>query len=283
MSSLAFATRYLTPILLTSVLALSSAAQSVDPTGIATVTVTGTLLRDIAVSPGVARNGTITLHNSGDISAWVTIKPADMGFTSDGSIRFAPRDTVPRSNASWIDVPSQVEVPAQSSLHVPFTINVPNDPDLHGSYWSVLQVQPVAPSVVRQESADARVTTSVNVVFQYSVTLLTHVGTTSGSTLTFARPGFEVDPDGSYRFVIGLSNPGAFVVESESWLELYDSEGVLVKRVEGQKVRTYPDAMDMVHFELGRLDPDHYQLVVIANAGPGSIFGTRYTFDATAQ
>ncbi|HEX7004352.1 MAG TPA: hypothetical protein VF168_09210 [Trueperaceae bacterium] len=275
------------PLALVVVALLSAAnvalAQSPDPTGLASVIVSSALRQEIRAVPGVVRHGSITLSNTGEADALVSISQADMGFSPEGEIEFLPSGKLDRSNAGWIDVAPQAVVPANSSLDVPFTIAVPDDPSLNGSYWSLLQVQPLDPSVVREQSADASVTTTINVRFQYSVTVLTHIGTPERNSIQFTDPLFAPDDDGHYYLQVGLTNSGAFVVETGSWLELYDSDGMLVKRVEGQSARTYPGATDRLTFELGSLQHEVYQAVVVADAGGNSVFGARYNLDATVR
>lgn len=259
-------------------------AQSADPTGLAEVSVSSSLRQVFSLAVGATRHASITLANSGAEAAQVSLSQIDMTFTPEGEMVYAAANSTAASNAAWIDVPAQVVVPAHSTVEVPLTIRVPEQAGvISGSYWSMLQIEPLKPRRVDTDSAEGRVHTSVNVTFQYVMIVLTHVGVPAESLVQFTQPAFDLTEAGSHQLEVGLHNPGTFVVEAETWLELYDSEGTLVEAIEGKTARPYPGFSQRLSFDLGELQAEAYQAVVIANAGRGRVFGTRYNLDLTAR
>ncbi|MEX2535592.1 MAG: hypothetical protein WD273_08335 [Trueperaceae bacterium] len=258
-------------------------AQTIDPSSVAQVSVSSSLRQEFTLEPGVERHGTITLSNKGEVAAIVSITPEDIGFTPEGDTSRLAAGSLPTSNAAWIDSPAQVEVPARSTLDVPYTVRVPADLSASGSYWSMLNIQALEPQLLTEERPDRLVQTSIEMDFRYSVLVLTHVGAQGENLLQFTQPSFYSVEDGDFELSVGVHNAGRFVVEAATWVELYNRDGVLVKRVAGDSPRAYPGSLDRVAFDLGELEAEVYQAVVIADAGGNSIFGTRYNLDASEQ
>ena len=253
-----------------------------SPMDMANISVTSSLRQEFSVDAGDTRSGILTIANRGAAAASVTITQADLAFDELGGVEYEDAGSVARSNASWIHVSTRVDVPAGGQVQVPFTVEVPAQDGLHGSYWSVLQVQPEAATRVTTESQSEGVTTSVEVIVQYGVIVLTHVGTPDSRTLQFEPPAFRQDPDsGQHHFHVVLHNPGTHVVSTKLWLELYDEDGGLVTRIDATDQRIYPGVSNSTRLDLGTLEPQAYQAVVVADAGGSDVFGVRYSLDTT--
>ena len=275
-------TSAIVPALAILLLFSSSFGLAASPLDLADISVTSSLRQEFTVAEGETLTGVLTIANRGGAAVSVAITQADLAFDDAGSVAYEDANSSPSSNAAWIHVPSRVDVPAHGQANVPFTIEVPTAGALHGSYWSVLRVQPEAPTSVTTASPSDQVTTRVDVVVQYGVTVLTHVGTPDARTLQFEEPAFRQDPDtGVHSLHVVLHNPGAFVVSTELWLELYDPSGGLVARIDADDLRIYPHVSMTAPFDLGALDEQAYQAVVVADAGGSDVFGTRYDLDTT--
>ncbi len=266
-------------ILLLASLAITNAASPLD---MADVSVTSSLRQEFTVHAGDTRSGILTIVNRGAVAASVTITQVDIAFSAVGAVVYEDAGSSASSNSAWIHVAARVEVPAGGQAQVPFTIEVPADARLHGSYWSVLQIQPEAASRVTTEAQAERVTTSVEVIVQYGVTVLTHVGTPAARTLQFEAPTFRHDPaTGEHHLHVVLHNPGTHVVSTKLWLELYDQGGALVTRVDANDQRIYPGVSMSARLDLGTLGQQAYQAVVVADAGGSDVFGVRYSLDTS--
>lgn len=253
-----------------------------SPLNMGEISVTSSLRQEFTVASGDVLMGFLSIANHGDALASVTITQADLSFDDGGAVAYEDANSSPSSNAAWIYVPSRIDVPADGQVQVPFTIEVPTAGMLPGSYWSVLRVQAEAATSVTTESRFDLVTTRVDVIVQYAVTILTHVGTPDVRTLQFEQPAFRQDPDtGGYRLHVVLHNPGEYVVSAKVWLELYDPSGGLVTRIDADDLRIYPHVRTTTRFDFGTLNAQAYQAVVVADAGGSDVFGTRYDLDTT--
>ncbi|MEX2501752.1 MAG: hypothetical protein WD336_05200 [Trueperaceae bacterium] len=243
---------------------------------------TSSLRHELQVSPSENRVVQLTLENTGDASATATIVQVDFLLDDQGDLIEQPLHALPTSNAAWLEVASQVEVPARSTIDVPVTLQVPRDAE-RGSYWSMLMVQPVG-TTVEQERVEEGVRTSVTVSFRFGVTLITHVGQPAEQNLLFRDPGLTHDEaTGTHTFSVTIDNPSHFLASTEAWLELYDAQGNMVSEVQAGSLRIYPGMRRRHTFDVGTLDEQAYQAVIIVDAGRDDVFGVRYDLDLGSQ
>nr|MCH9703974.1 Fn3-like domain-containing protein [Chlamydiota bacterium] len=94
-------------------------------------------------SPGETINHSITLSNAYDEEKKYHLSQADYSFSADGTSQFSPPQTLERSNAGWINLQTPyVTIPAEGEATIYYTISVPNNSELTGSYWSLLFIEP---------------------------------------------------------------------------------------------------------------------------------------------
>ena len=128
---------------------------------------------------GESRQVKVTLTNDTDHSEIVNFTLSDYGCNPEGQHFFESPGTFPRSNASWITLNSlREEIPANSKSDMYFTINAPNDPNLKGSYWSVLLIEPADPIQTLKDSKDG-LQLFVKIRFAYHI--VTNIGEGVGS------------------------------------------------------------------------------------------------------
>lgn len=272
---------WLTAVLLLVAAGLPAHTQPL-PSAMGDITVTSSLRSEFRAAPGETLTGSLTVRNDGQQAAVVNIKQEDFLLDLVGQVQYQPQGSSPRSNRTWLTVPSQAQVPAGSSVTVPFTVRVPDDPELKGSYWSMIVVEPQEATTFQDdERGEDNVATAVTVSFRYGIAVLVHVGQPDEQVILFADPQFSGE-EGNFRLGLTLQNPGEFLLSARTWLELYDQRGALVRRVEGGEARLYPEASLLQHFELGALEPQRYQAVVIADAGGEQVYGVRYTLPVEA-
>ncbi len=255
----------------------SALAQAPVPDDLAGVRVTNSLRQELQVSPSEQQLFQLTLENTGE-TAVATIVQLDFLLDDQGDLIDQPLHSLPTSNASWLEVASQVEVPARSTIDVPVTVDVPPDAE-PGTYWSMLMVEPVG-TTFDQEHVQEGVRTTVSVNVRFGVTLITHVGQPAEQGLRFRDPDLANDAESGTRTLsVTIDNPTRFLASTEVRLELYDLQGNLVREVQGGTLRIYPGMRRRHTFALGTLEEPAYQAVVIADAGRDAVFGVRYDLE----
>lgn len=236
----------------------------------------------LTLAPGASGTYQLVVENDGVSTAVVDIEPADFELDDSGDVRQMPPRTHAASNAAWVDVASQVEVPAGASRTVPVGVRVPTDAAA-GSYWSLLNVKPHRGTTFEEEANEGAVRTAVTIEFRYAVTVLTHVGEPSEQQLRFRDPQLtEGEHPATAALAVTVENAGRFVAAAEVWLELYDDQGGLVDRLEEERARIYPGGGLRHTFQLGQIGDAPHQAVIIADAGGEDVFGVRYDLQPAA-
>lgn len=126
-----------------AVISLTSvAAQEVSSLGAGAIQLNSPLRPVFETAPGSRHEGEIILRNTGTAPVTVRVSHVDYLPGPDGS-RYPEAGTLPRSNAAWLSIgPSVVEVAAGQRVAIPYRIEVPADPRLAGSYWSMFLLEP---------------------------------------------------------------------------------------------------------------------------------------------
>ncbi|HOK20012.1 MAG TPA: hypothetical protein PK188_05945, partial [Thermosynergistes sp.] len=137
------------------------------------------------LSLGSAVQGSIEILNPDGEEVTIRIYQTDYVFYSDGKSEFGRPGSAPRSNASWITYsPNQLVVPPHGRAEVSYRIAAPNNPDLRGTYWSVIVVEPVPKAALEPPSAEKdKVAIGVQALFRHAVQMITHIDDTGERAL----------------------------------------------------------------------------------------------------
>lgn len=246
------------------------------PAAHANVIVTGGLSHEYSVQPGQTVQGTIHIKNDGDSPATVRLFQTDYLFQADGSNTFGKIGSQPRSNGAWVKLGAdRLTVAPGHTTSVPYSITVPNDAELHGSFWSLVMVEQVA-----AKPATTKKGLSVRVLMRYGVQLVT---TFDGgkANLTFAHPRLAKNANGALTLSVDLQDVGQTLLKGAATLQLYDANGKLVTTVHTKPFRVYPTTSERATFVLKDVPGEHYTAIVLADSGSDNVYGARYTLNLT--
>ena len=243
------------------------------PSLAAQVSVNGPLSVEVELEPGSRHTGTIILENQGQRMEEVKLYQTDYRSESPSRHFYEDPATNPRSNASWISVgPLRITIPPESRYTVPFTIDVPPDQTLSGTYWSVLMVEPVpARSPESAAAADREVTVGVVTLIRYAVRLVTHVGE-AGTVAPEITDVSLALRDGVPSLGVVVANTGTRMVRTEIWAELYDGDGRMVARRDGSGGSLFPDSTVQYQVPLAEVDRGAYTALILLDCGDNNVF-----------
>lgn len=235
----------------------------------AQVSVTGALTRTFDVQPGSIIEDTLELRNPSPLDAQVRIYQTDYTFHATGESAYPEPGSLPRSNALWLELGAQtVTVPAGGTTTVPYRALVPESANL-GSHWSLIMVEEVKP----QPAAGGTLT--LQTVMRYGVQIITNLGS-ADSELVFTSADLSPTETGSL-LTVDVINTGELSLLADHYVELYDANGSLLIRTDGERSRTHPGTGVRQEFELGELTPGTYQALVVADGGGANLFGAQFT------
>ena len=245
---------------------------------VAGVSVPGGLTYEKEAHPGRTYKGAIQLINTGEGFQEVKIYQTDYLFYSDGRSIYGEPGKDPRSNADWINFnPHRLIIPPKGTAQVNYTVNVPNNETLTGTYWSMLMVQDVSkasPEITKNEKAI--VTVGITQTMRYGIQIITNVGDTGARKLKFVKTKV-LKTDDKRILQIDMENIGERWIRPSLWAELYNEKGLSVGKFEGGKSRIFPGTSVRFKVDLSQVPEGKYKALVVADCGGDDLFGATYT------
>lgn len=242
----------------------------------AQIAVVGNTVEERVAAPGETYAGTIVVRNLTQQAQPVRIYQTDYRFYADGTSHFDEAGTTPRSNARWITpTVRSLLIPPSSEMSVTYTVKVPTQDALAGSYWSAIMVEG-APSEAGRSSG-GRPQVGIGAVMRYAVQVATHIGRTGARTVNFANSRFLTSPDSTQSFELEVQNTGERAYRPALWIEVYDEQGSLRANARQERGLLYPGTSLRQTFALGRLAPGTYRAIVFADSGEDAVFASQFT------
>jgi len=239
----------------------------------AQIAVVGSTVEEHTAAPGQSYEGTILIRNTTTQPQSVRIYKSDYLFYANGTSHFDDAGTTPRSNANWVKPSaSSVVVPPMGELTVGYTISVPANDTLRGTYWSAMMVEgaPTAPPPAAAKQV------GIGAVVRYAVQLATHLPKTGSRKVVFSNQALSTDSTGNRVVEMDVMNAGERGYRPNLWIELYDAAGVLRGRREQQRGLLYPGTSLKQRFVFDALPAGTYKAVVFADSGDDAVFATQY-------
>jgi hypothetical protein len=260
----------------TALAALVAAAWFCGGDALAGVSVHGSLTQEQQVVAGETYRGTIVLVNTGDAEELVKIYGTDYLFYRDGTCLYGDPGEHARSNGGWLTFePHEITIPPSTTASISYTVAVPDDETLMGTYWSVLMVEvPGNAGLLASDRSGAQI--GIGQILRYGVQVVTNIEDSGERQLDFVET--KVLRDGKQRCLqVDLENIGERWLRPALWTELYDTDGNCIGKFDGGSLRIYPGTSVRFKIDLSAVEPGEYKAVAIADCGADDIFGAAYT------
>jgi hypothetical protein len=247
-------------------------------TASASVSVSGKLTHEKEAKPGETYESVIYITNNGDEAEQVKVYQTDYLFSCDGTYAYGDPGQNPRSNAGWLTFgPSRLVIPPRGSSIINYSIKVPDDQNLIGTYWSIIMVEAIGETSPEVTGAhDGQLKLGINQVFRYGIQIVTHIGDTGQKKLQFLDT--KLLREGDVRVLeVDLENTGERWLRPALWTEIYDTTGTFVGKFEAGTLRIYPGTSVRYKVDLTKVQKGSYKAVVIADCGADDVFGATYS------
>ena len=246
----------------------------------ACVSVIGGLSREKNVKPGEKFEGIIYLKNNGESSCQVKVKQTDYLFYADGKNIYGEPGGISRSNARWISLsPVRLTVPPKETASVYYIVQVPENPDLKGSYWSMVMVEPIpetSPESTKEEKGKVKV--GIQTIVRYGIQIVTNFSDAGERKIRFLdKKLFSQDKKRLFEF--DIENTGERSLSPVVWVELYSKDGMNIGRFESSKLRIYPGCSVRHKVDLTDVPKGKYKALVVADSGDENVFGAQYDLE----
>jgi len=242
----------------------------------AQIAVVGDLTREQRGAVGESYTGAIMLLNSGGEPSEVRIYQRDYTYSPEDAAVFGEPGEHPRSNALWITfAPARITLEGGQKGEVTYTVEIPDDSLLRGTYWSLILIEQVPTATEAQEKKPDEFQLTIRQVYRYAVQIVTDIGV-GVFQLKFRSPRLLRSPKGR-TLEVDLENTGEHVLTPSIYADVYDASGAYAGRIEGGEHRLYPTTSVRISFSVTHLSAATYKALVVADGGEDNIFGARYT------
>lgn len=228
---------------------------------------------------GESLQSTLNIHNPTLQVQTVMLYQMDERF-EQGVPDYLPPGSRQRSNAPWLELGAEhIILPPQSTVSVPYRLQIPNDPQLSGSYWSIVMVQAV--QEIELELAEQPLSgLRVQQLFRTAARIVTHIVTDPP-----ARPQLNVQhsrlvssEDVPIQLELSLANDGDVALHLHIFAEVIGANGDQLGRFfpRLEQARLLPNHSVQRHIDFSELPPGQYEVIVVAENHDGHVFGARY-------
>jgi hypothetical protein len=241
------------------------------------ISVNSGLFNEINSEVNNVYEGKIELYNSDDKSATAKVYINDYLFNSKGERFYNPAGTDKRSNANWIKlVNDRVTVGPKSYQAIKYTVAVPNDVTLKGTYWSIIMVEEISNESAENPSLDQKelVKISIKQVLRYGVQVANNINK-KDSSINLVFKEIKINREDK-TLDVNLENNGNLMVTPFMSLDVYDETGNFVKKVEANPFRIYPTCSVKYSLDIAELKAGTYNTIIVADDKNETILGKKF-------
>lgn len=246
----------------------------------ASVSVLNGLTHEREATQGEAYDGIIQLKNTGQEPETVRLHQRDFRFTYKGDKFYEKPGQLQRSNISWITFwPQRISISPQETIEVKFTVKVPNDDEMTGTYWSVIMVEGEPRlSAIASSPLEKDINFSINHVMRYAVQIVTHINKSGIRNIKFLNTELIHNIDKRILH-IDVENTGERWLRPTMYLDLYDEQGNHLGKYGGGRWRIYPGTSVRYRIDLTNIPEGKYSALVVIDNNDDYVFGAQYTLD----
>ena len=228
------------------------------------VAITNGLTHVYNAESGNIITGEIILVNTTEIEQRITFDLQDAIYSCSATRIFSKDQTHAYSSRKWFTASTMEKILQPKEKYVyRFSITVPKDKSLRGSYWSVVMVnveRPVDEGVVKNG-------VKLNSKIRYAVGLFTNVNSFDAVDLDFDGINLnQLENSDKKDLDIKMFNKSAFIQGVKLTLEVYNDKGVKVYEAKTGRNLTIPGACRNFKIEISDVPKGTYQCVLIADS-----------------
>ena len=223
---------------------------------------------------GQVIKGMIQVKNAGAQPEKILIYQNGLVQTCDEKSEFVPVDRQVRGMGKWLET-NTVEklIQPDETFEIFYTISIPRDSSLSGSYWSVVMVEVAEPVTI-----EATNKFSIGSKIRYAIQIITDVGEMEFPKLDFEKVAFKPVQAANKVIQAKLKNIGKFMVVPKLLLEVYGKDGQKIITLESVSQKIYPFTCKDFEIEIKGLTSGKYDAILVADYGQ-DLFATNMVID----
>lgn len=212
---------------------------------------------------GQTFQGQIILANTSNEDQRVTFNLSEANYSCEGGRSFD--ENIPHKNSSteWFEGATMDKVLAPKERYMfKFSITIPHDSELNGSYWTTLMVnveKPIREETVGNIGLDSQI--------RYAIRLLTDVNAKEEVNIDFEGVNLSLNSvNRKKQLEIKISNQTIFIENVRLSLEMYDAYGNMLLETETKRAKVFPEVCRDFIVDVSGLPIGTYQCVVMADS-----------------
>ncbi|MEI9894763.1 MAG: hypothetical protein WDN28_12970 [Chthoniobacter sp.] len=243
------------------------------------VVVIGNLARTTTIKAGDNFEGVIFLKNTGPQPAEARISQTDYLCHADGSNEYGEAGKGPRSNAGWIVVsPTRLKIAPGETLPVRYKGRAPADPGLHGTFWSMIMIEPNSAPAITPEGKVDQIAVGLQTSIRFAIQIVTEVGQGGTRSLQVQEKRI-VQSAGKRALQLDIANDGERLLVPLMTVELFDRHGASVGRFDAGRARIYPTCSVRAKIDLTDVPAGKYAAMVLLDSGDAQVMGAQYDLE----
>jgi hypothetical protein len=245
----------------------------------ANVVVVGALSIEKKVVPGEELKGFLTIRNDANDVSEARVFQTDYIFKYTGDAAYDKPGKNPRSNTSWITLNQEyVKLGPMENSQITYTVKVPDDPKLSGSYWSLIMIEPIEKTIKDAPKKDSKkIGLSINTVVRFGFQLTTTISDTGEKKLKITGKNVMTRDNKNY-LEMDVENTGTLSIVPHPYAELFDQNEKFMGRFAGKARRIQPGCSVKFEIELP-VPAGSYKTLVVLDDQEDAVFGAEYTLD----
>jgi hypothetical protein len=243
------------------------------------ISIEGGLTNEKVSKAGETYQGEIVIKNQEDTPQELKIYQSDYRFNCEGETTYGEPGKDARSNARWISFsPSKLTIPPKETATINYTITVPGDQALVGTFWSMLMIEGLPTGSPESAGApkEKKLSLGITQIMRYAVQVVTHIGDTGTRKVKFIQTKILKEKDARI-LQVDVQNDGERLLHPQLWTELYAPDGTSMGRFEGEQYRVYPGTSKRFRIDISKLPAGTYKALVVADCGENDLIGIQYT------
>ncbi|MEP2279303.1 hypothetical protein [Maribacter sp.] len=228
------------------------------------VIVTNGLTHSYSGVSGDVISGEVILINNSTEEQRITFELNDIIFSCTQDRFFTSETTHSQSSLDWFNAELMEKTLRPKEKYVyRFTITIPEDQNLKGSYWSTLMVNVEKP--IKEEALNDKV--GLDTKIRYSVALLTDVNLQDEVNIDFNTIDLnDLTINGKRKLDVKILNEGEFIEGVKLTLEVYNDNGDKIYEFETDRNMAFPGFCRDYILDLTSLEIGEYECVLIAES-----------------
>ena len=189
-----------------------------------------------------------------------------------------PAGVAKRSNASWIVLPfTYFEVPPFTRFPIPYTVRVPKEPQLHGSYWSVIAIESAEEFAVTDPEG-----IRIQVIKRFAYQMIVELGERSSFAFRVLDQRIDVSQE-ARRLVFDVENEGVFAIKPQPTVTVIDADGKCCGLFSCPRQIVYPLSSARFYVDISSLVPGHYPARVVFKHNKDHLLTAEYAIDVPSN